>query len=389
MNRVPTQAKQNKPAWALTSTGRIFCVLSVVFYAASMTSQSGLLLLLIGLFGAVLLINLWEGRRIVARLKLQAPEEVLVEQGSRGGDPWRLTNDGPQVAQFLEVIARGVTLLRVARIEANSTHAAIPDIQYTARGIFSLGEVEVAAKGSFGLVRVSKSAGVTGRIIVYPQLTEMASPATAGFEQVSGGKLSGKGRTSTGASFAGARPWVAGDSFRSIHWKSSATQGRLMVKIFDEELSGKVAIILALSGGDRDECIRAAGSLAVAAMQDGHQVEFLVLGESAPLFLQPFGELRDLLVKLAEIPAADNLLTHGLNYPRQISEMPISRKAAVCFCANGVDDFWLQLAEQGMASGRKVACLLPAGAQHPRLQHLLVNYFGDVNSTTVPAEVGA
>lgn len=109
-----------------------------------------------------------------------------------------------------------------------------------------------------------------------------------------GGKFRGHRQTGAGDHFSGVRPQQPGDSLRQIHWASSAKGLGLMVKVFDEELSGRVAVVLDCgSSGDAaafDDAVRAAGSLVFAALDAGHHVEWLDLASLEPDLIPPFAD---------------------------------------------------------------------------------------------------
>ena len=57
---------------------------------------------------------------------------------------------------------------------------------------------------------------------------------------------------------------------RQVHWKSTARRGEIMVKTFEEELGGRVSLVLCCEPAELpiiDNAVRAAGSLGVAALQ--------------------------------------------------------------------------------------------------------------------------
>jgi uncharacterized protein (DUF58 family) len=80
-----------------------------------------------------------------------------------------------------------------------------------------------------------------------------------------------------------------------------------MVKTFAEELSGRVAVVLDCGSAgveqDFEDAVRAAGSLAFAALDAGHHVEWLDLAAGEPELIPPFADGQALLNRLARVPA--------------------------------------------------------------------------------------
>ena len=66
----------------LTTVGKIFLSLIVLFYAAAVTSQSGLLLFFIGLIGGSLLANWFYARNVLQGLVVQAPAQAFLSEGA-------------------------------------------------------------------------------------------------------------------------------------------------------------------------------------------------------------------------------------------------------------------------------------------------------------------
>jgi uncharacterized protein (DUF58 family) len=347
----------------LTPLGKLFLLLMALFYLASMTSQSGLLLLFIGLFSAAFMVNFVVCRRTVGAVEVQAPHEAMIEAGEKLKEPWKIVNHRQIPAQLLEVHSPAGRLLRIAQISSNGFVAKVPPLIFTKRGIYQNAAITVSSIAPFGLWRATKSMGLTGRTVVIPKLYDVDSPPAASLDRMPGGKLSGGQRVTSGMSFAGVREWQAGDSFRNIHWKSTAAQGKLMVKLFDEELSGRIAIFLKLGRDEEvvvENSIRAAGSLALAALEEGHQVEFLDSGSSEPLLLAPFSDTQDLLLRLAGVVPSDETL---------VSEEIVRRimsKAAICAVFPKLTQSDLGLIEEFAQNGRKVVVVVPRGTQVPR-----------------------
>jgi uncharacterized protein (DUF58 family) len=93
------------------------------------------------------------------------------------------------------------------------------------RGWLPLGRVEIATRYPLGLLRAWAYFDDPARCLVYP--------APAGSLPLPGGRRGegGEGGDAAGQDdFAGLRPYAAGDSLRSVHWKAAARGGELVVK---------------------------------------------------------------------------------------------------------------------------------------------------------------
>jgi uncharacterized protein (DUF58 family) len=189
---------------------------------------------------------------------------------------------------------------------------------------------------------------------------------------VTGGRFRGGRRVNSGTNFSGVRGWQAGDSLKQVHWKSTAKRGELMVKTFEEELGGRVSLVLDCSAVEPrviDNAVRAAASLGVAALQEGHHVEFFDLVTQPPLRLAPFsdeGEFLDLLSRYT-VPAA--------------SELPALqnfwRRSSVVLVGTAWKDSWHDLITDARAHNRIIELYLPEGAKIPANLDAQIFIFSD------------
>ncbi|MBN1909718.1 MAG: DUF58 domain-containing protein [Pirellulales bacterium] len=117
----------------------------------------------------------------------------------------------------------------------------------TRRGPYEVGPFRVTTRFPFGLVRQTVTVGQTETLIVYPRLGRIAQGwMTRHRESFEGAqrRLQRHGRTQ--GEFFGVRPWRDGDSRRSIHWRSSARRGELVVRQFEQPHQRDVAVLVDL-----------------------------------------------------------------------------------------------------------------------------------------------
>lgn len=292
----------------LTLSGWVFLGMAVVLQFASITSQSGLLIWLVGLLLACLVVNAFAARLSLRGLRLEAPAVTLVEESSAPSEAWRIANRGRRAARLISVEHRGRVWLRVREARPGETVNAQAGKISTRRAVYLLEETAIATTAPFGLVKASKTSGARGEVLVFPKLPQVDAPEVRGLDVMFGGAHTGKGRAASGAAFAGVRPAVAGDSFRQVHWKSSAKGRGLMVKTFDEELGGRATIVAAIeAGANAEERLRFAGALALAAIEAGHQATWFDPATGKKLDLQAFADESALLEELARFRFAERI----------------------------------------------------------------------------------
>jgi len=299
----------------LTKKGISLIVVLLFFYAISIQAQSGLLFLFTGIILGCFMLNYNEAKRSLKALRISGLESLKSSENRKFPNALTIRNISRHPAGMFRMRTIFGEIGKAGTIMPMEEHRIMPETVFGRRGIYAFREIIMSSTYPFGLIRRSEELKAEGRFIVYPFIYECLAPAAAGFEPVTGGGHPGKHRSRTGGEFSGVRGYMPGDSFRAIHWKSSARGQGLMIKEFDEELSGKVAIILdctdfRLPDGESvlDRAARAAGSLVFAALDADSHVEFADLSSLEIIHNPAFMDGDLILEKLAEIKDAKDCL---------------------------------------------------------------------------------
>jgi uncharacterized protein (DUF58 family) len=344
----------------LTSVGKLFVGLMFLFYVASVTSQSGLLLLLIGLLGGCFIVNWSFATRNVRYLRVTPPQDVYLVEGEAPGQPWKFENPMSKNAEVMEIFHGQQVLFRLPVVRTGESVSVVPQLKYERRGVYPNMLLTMCSAAPYGLIRASRQLQLSGEVVVFPRIYDVDSPAATGVEMISGGRSRGGRRVNTGSHFAGVRGWQPGDSLRQVHWKTTARRGELMVKTFEEELGGRVTLILDCAESELrlvDNAVRAAGSLGVAALQAGHQLEFIDLTDQPVLRFAPFSDEGQFLERLARYEA-----------PRKVA-LPeahaIWRRSTVGLIGTVWRAEWAGWIEEVRGINRVVQVYLPLGVRVP------------------------
>ncbi|HEV8541977.1 MAG TPA: DUF58 domain-containing protein [Verrucomicrobiae bacterium] len=338
----------------------MFFTLMLLFYVASVTSQSGLLLLFIGLIGGCFIVNFSFGRRNVQNLKIASPKDVFLVEGGKASQPWRIENQSKKHLENIQIIHEDELLFRLPLVAVGDSVSLVPDLIYPRRGVFPNTQVTVASVAPYGLLRTTRQLVIEGEVTVYPKIYETTSPAGKGVDLISGGRFRGGRRVSSGTHFAGVRGWQTGDSFKQVHWKSTARRGELMVKDFEEELAGRVSLILDAVSDDEvqiDNAVRAAGSIGAATLQEGHQLEFTDLTNPERLRLPPFSDERELLERLARYTPVRGTAEPGIEN--------LWRKSSIALVGTEFRPQWVNIIAQAHRQNRRIHIYLPPGKDIP------------------------
>ena len=117
------------------------------------------------------------------------------------------------------------------------------------RGYYTLGPLTLESGDLFGLQRSRQREAQERVLLVYPRvlpLSQLGLPAQSPF-----GSIPVKERLYEDPTrLIGVRDYVRGDSFRKIHWRTSAAQGKLQVKRFEPAISIEALVVLNLRQED-------------------------------------------------------------------------------------------------------------------------------------------
>jgi uncharacterized protein (DUF58 family) len=323
----------------------------LVLYLASIQSQTGLMFLVLGIISGCYLLNLFGAVSSIRKIRLKTFPLIKSTEGKHLNVSLELENLSSHLLGMLKVTCPYGTLFRVGTIEAHSSLHLSPELKIPSRGVYRLSELKMISSYPFGLVQSSGKIKKEGEIVVFPEIYHCRAPQASGFEPMVGGAFTGKHKNASGSDFAGVREYRSGDPVRSIHWKSSSKGNGLMVREFNEELSGRISFILDCSPGKSpdgedlfDQAARAAGSLAFSALELDHHIEMIDLNELKLMHNPSFADGEAILEALARMEIkADCLNLHNLN----IATGAISSKSSVCLILcqlnNSVHDFIRQL----------------------------------------------
>jgi uncharacterized protein (DUF58 family) len=145
--------------------------------------------------------------------------------------------------------------------------------EFKQRGLFTFGPVELRYGDPFGLFPRTLRIPGSRSVVVYPILRSVAhlealAPSVAGDEQTRGRLVDLPPNATT------IREYVPTDSFKRIHWSSSARLGRLMSRSFETREGGDAWIVLDLeasvhAGEAPDSTLEYAISLAASIADSG------------------------------------------------------------------------------------------------------------------------
>ncbi|MCW2975687.1 MAG: hypothetical protein JWM06_968 [Actinomycetia bacterium] len=159
---------------------------------------------------------------------------------------------------------RRVELDRVAR----GRYVAGYELERVPRGRYPFDTVRLTIEDPFALARAETVQGEPQALVVYPRLVPLERLFSEGGAHAQEGRRLLLQRPA-GFELHSVRDYVHGDSLRTVHWRSTARRGQLMVKELEDAPRDEVAVLLdgdetAAAGDSFDIAVRAAGSILLA-----------------------------------------------------------------------------------------------------------------------------
>ena len=263
----------------MTNLGRLALALGCATYLAAWAFGSKPLYpVALGLLAAVLLARLWT--RLAGR-----PEEL--RRRLPGGDRFA----GDDVHVRLELLSRrrlpAAVVLRERIGKLGVRETPIPARGKTSyvledlpRGRYAFEETTAVIEDPFGFDRVELELAAPGALLVYPRLVALDRL----FSETGSSARDGRRlllRRPSGFDLHSVREYQQGESLRTVHWRSTAKRGQLMVKELEDSPRDEVAVVLdadpaTVVGESFELQVRVAGSILLAHARRGRRAVLVV-----------------------------------------------------------------------------------------------------------------
>lgn len=244
----------------LTREGWAFFVLTIAFGVAAINTGTNLLYLVLALLLSMIVVSGVLSERCVRGLRIgrQLPLAVFADQpaqmtfvvhNARKLMPAFVIEIGERSGPFGDDGgAASGEFCFLGRLDPGKRAALSYSHRFARRGVSKLVGLELRTRFPFALFTKYVRERLHGELVVFPQVRTLAPSVTARM-QAEARRSSCAQPNRTGDAFRSLRPYQAGDAKRSIHWRSSARWGHLMVKEFDHMQGGRVAIVVDLDVG--------------------------------------------------------------------------------------------------------------------------------------------
>ena len=208
--------------------------------------------------------------------ELQRPR-VQVGDEARGNVRVRSAPGRSSGSATLEFPVNGeVASFRVPPLGPGQVHEEPFSIPARRRGVIWLGPVRSAMTDPLAVVSRKKTLSDVSELFVHPRVLSLEAGAIGFLRDIEG--IATQNLSSSDVSFHALREYVPGDDRRSVHWRTTARTGKLMVRQFEETMRAHLLILLSTladdyaSAEDFELAVSVAGSLGVSALREERQV---------------------------------------------------------------------------------------------------------------------
>lgn len=201
-------------------------------------------------------------------------------------------------------VGKAVARFRVAALGAMDQHEELFSIPTRRRGVVPIGPVRTVQADPVGLLRRTQELTELTELFIHPKMVQLDSSAIGFLKDVEG--VTTANLSSSDVSFHALRDYVPGDDRRSVHWKTTARTGRLIVRQFEETMRAHLLLVLSslradyATPDDFELAISTLASLSVAALRQERQLT--VYTTTGPL---PFASPMTLLDELCRLELVD------------------------------------------------------------------------------------
>ncbi|QDV51075.1 DUF58 domain-containing protein [Gimesia fumaroli] len=228
---------------SLPRDGVVYLLIMMVLFVGSVLSRENMLMLVFAMMTGPFVLNGWITYSMLKKIKLKRiiPQRVMV--GETFTAEIILENNKRLIAAYLmevndsftnrnDKLEASVVFRRVGPRQKLSAHYYA---KLSQRGIYQFGPLQVSTRYPLGLVKRGAVFSEFSEIIVHPQIGRLSTNWADDFFSIA--ELAQQNQSRRGVfddEFNHIREYRSGDSQRSIHWRSSARQGELMVQEYHQ-----------------------------------------------------------------------------------------------------------------------------------------------------------
>ncbi|HRV66091.1 DUF58 domain-containing protein [Nostocoides australiense] len=176
-------------------------------------------------------------------------------------------------------VGGGVAAFDLPALSPDASDEVLFSVPTTRRCVIEIGPVRSVRGDPIGLLRRTRDWAGAITLYVHPRTVPIDASTVGYLKDIEG--VTTHDLSSSDVAFHALRDYVTGDSLRSIHWRTTARVGRLMVRQFEETRRSHLLLALSLREADyadADEfevAVSAVASMAVQAIREERQVSLV------------------------------------------------------------------------------------------------------------------
>ena len=176
-------------------------------------------------------------------------------------------------------VGGGVAAFDLPALSPDASDEVLFSVPTTRRCVIEIGPVRSVRGDPIGLLRRTRDWAGAITLYVHPRTVPIDASTVGYLKDIEG--VTTHDLSSSDVAFHALRDYVTGDSLRSIHWRTTARVGRLMVRQFEESRRSHLLLALSLREADyadADEfevAVSAVASMAVQAIREERQVSLV------------------------------------------------------------------------------------------------------------------
>lgn len=276
--------------------GLVYLGMMLLLAVGGLVGHSNMLLLVFGLMAGPWVINGWfvytTLRRVTvkrqARDRVMVGESVVVDVCAGNSKSWFTSHMLDVRDEIASMTATGVSLLGVgivtiARLPAGEKRTGHYRIVFGKRGLYQLGPIRISSRFPLGIGERGQSVSGTQTVLIRPRIGRLRLDWLRRQQEQLESRQSQPIRKGVfDDEFHHIRELRAGDSPRSIHWRSSARRGELMVQEFHQNRESELFVLLDLcehpdfTDRDQELAVSAAATLCVSRTHGGSSGESML-----------------------------------------------------------------------------------------------------------------
>ena len=202
---------------------------------------------------------------------------IRVGQTALGRVLLRNTSGRAAASSILELpVGRNVAAFRVPRLAPGAEHEEVFQVPGRRRSVVRIGPLRAVRTDPLRLLHRQRRWTEPVELFIHPEIVRLEGIALGFLKDVEG--IATQNLSSSDVSFHALRDYTPGDDRRSIHWRTTARVGKLMVRQFEETMRSHLLIVLSVDPAsyrdavDFELAVSCAASLAYASLSEERAV---------------------------------------------------------------------------------------------------------------------